>query len=95
MKVRFTGRSVRVRIDDLELAALARGEEQRVAVTWPGGGWSLTLDPGADGVHGAAGEVRVGMRPVLADLLRPEQEGVNLEGPPVVTVEKEFGPQHA
>ncbi|MFC4640095.1 hypothetical protein [Deinococcus hohokamensis] len=94
MKVRFTARGVRVRIDDLELAALDRGEAQTAAVSWPGGGWALSLDPGMEGVSGEGGELVVGLSGLLGELRRPEQEGVRLPGTLQVDVEKDFGPQH-
>lgn len=95
MKVRFTSGKVRVRLDDLEVAALARGETLEVRVAWPGGGWGLTLDPGLDGVSGQEGALRVGLRTPLPDLLDETREGVTLPGPPRVDVEKDYGPQHA
>lgn len=94
MKVRFTGGRVRARIDDLELAALTRGESLETRVEWPGGGWTLTLDPHGDTLSGEAGRLSVGLRARLPELLDHAQEGVTLNGPPRVTVEKDFGPQH-
>ncbi|MFC5848449.1 hypothetical protein [Deinococcus petrolearius] len=94
MKVRLTGRGLRVRLDDLELAALNRGEPLEVAATWPGGGWTLTLDPRSGTLAGEGGALRVGVREVLADLNDPACEGVRLDGPPRVDIEKDFGPQH-
>ncbi|ACO47388.1 hypothetical protein DEDE109153_14730 [Deinococcus deserti] len=94
MKVRFTARGVRVRIDDLELAALQRGEAQTTGVDWDGGGWSLTLDPQSDSVTGRGPLLEVGLRLLLPDLLDPSREGVTLSGPVRVDVEKDFGPQH-
>lgn len=95
MKVRFTSRGVRVRIDDLELARLQRGESLSVGVNWVGGGWSLTLDPAAIGLQGEAGTLRVGLHGLLSELADPAREGVQLAGPPCVDIEKDFGPQHA
>lgn len=94
MKVRFTSGRVRVRLDDLEVAALARGQALTARVDWPGGGWALTLEPGAEGLTGEAGRLMVGLRPHLPALLEPEREGVTLAGPPQVDVEKDYGPQH-
>ena len=94
MKVRFTNGRVRVRIDDLELASLERGEVVRARVEWPGGGWNLALDPALGSVVGEAGRLRVGMRGVLEALGAPEREGVTIEGPPRISVEKDYGPQH-
>ncbi|GMA15676.1 hypothetical protein E5F05_21035 [Deinococcus metallilatus] len=95
MKVRFTSGRVRVRLDDLEVAALGRGERLVARVAWPGGGWSLTLDPASDGVAGEGGILTVGLRVLLAELLEEAREGVTLPGPPRVDVEKDYGPQHA
>ncbi len=94
MKVRLTSRGLRVRIDDLELAALQRGEVLTVASSWEGGGWSLSLDPRQETLTGQAGALRVGVSGVLGELADPQHEGVTLAGPPQITVEKEFGPQH-
>jgi hypothetical protein len=94
MKIRFTAGRVRVRLDDLEAASLARGEQLQTGVDWPHGGWSLTLDPLELGVSGAAGNLIVGLKDVLSTLLDPAQEGVTLLGPPRVDVEKDYGPQH-
>ncbi|UBV42535.1 hypothetical protein LAJ19_13035 [Deinococcus taeanensis] len=95
MKVRFTAGRVRVRIDDLELSALRRGEILDVQVTWPGGGWSLRLDPRATDLTGTGGRLTVGLSAHLDALLDPAEEGITLPGLPRVTVEKDFGPQHA
>lgn len=94
MKVRLTGRGLRVRLDDLELAALNRGETLEVASAWPGGGWQLTLDPRRDGLEGQGGELRLGVLALLPDLNDPAREGVRVDGPPRVDIEKDFGPQH-
>ncbi len=95
MKIRFTSRGVRVRLDDLELAALLRGEAQSVGLDWPGGGWQLTLDPALSGVTGQGGRLTVGLSGLLDRLADPAREGVSLPGPPRLDVEKDFGPQHA
>ncbi|CAM3569161.1 hypothetical protein [Deinococcus frigens] len=95
MKVRFTRRDVRVRIDDLELAALERGEVLTLGTLWEGGGWTLSLDPASDGVRGVGGHLNVGLQGLLPDLTEPAREGVTLQGPPRVDVEKDFGPPHA
>ncbi|WP_034354368.1 hypothetical protein [Deinococcus phoenicis] len=95
MKVRFTSGRVRVRLDDLEVAALGRGESLTAHVAWPGGGWVLTLGPVSDGVAGEGGALTVGLRARLPELLEDAREGVTLPGPPRVDVEKDYGPQHA
>lgn len=94
MKVRFVARRLRVRLDDLEVAALARGESLSLGLDWPGGGWTITLDPGTQGVSGTGGSLTVGLHGPLADLLDDSREGVTLPGPPRVDVEKDYGPQH-
>lgn len=94
MKVRFASGRVRVRLDDLELAALGRGEILTAEVGWPGGGWRVNLDPQLSGVAGEGGALSIGLRDVLPDLADPAREGVRLDGPPRVDVEKDFGPQH-
>ncbi|GAA5514322.1 hypothetical protein Dcar01_03077 [Deinococcus carri] len=94
MKVRFTSGRVRVRLDDLEVAMLGRGEGLTTRVEWPGGGWTLTLDPRSDGVAGEGGALTVGLRVLLLELLEEAREGVTLPGPPRVDVEKDYGPQH-
>lgn len=94
MKIRFTAGRVRVRLDDLETASLARGERLETGVIWPDGGWSLTLDPLDIDVRGEAGRLTVGLKDVLSILLDPAQEGVTLPGPPRVDIEKDYGPQH-
>lgn len=94
MKVRFTRQGVRVRIDDLELAALQRGEVLKLETLWPGGGWTLVLDPLSDGMEGIEGHLRVGIKKLLPTLAEPAREGVTLEGPPRVAVEKDFGAVH-
>ncbi|MFD1731740.1 hypothetical protein ACFSC4_12750 [Deinococcus malanensis] len=63
-------------------------------MTWEGGGWSLILDPQADGVIGSGAQLAAGLRQRLPELLDPAQEGVTLQGPVRVDVEKDFGPQH-
>lgn len=95
MKVRFTARGVRVRLDDLELLRLERGESLSVVAEWPGGGWTLTLDPQSSGITGEGGRLSVGLSGLLEQLSDPAREGVTLAGPPRVDVEKVFGPQHA
>jgi hypothetical protein len=48
MKVRWTGESLRLRITPTELAGLLMGSEVRVDLALPGGGgWSVSLSPGA------------------------------------------------
>ncbi|WP_034386116.1 hypothetical protein [Deinococcus sp. YIM 77859] len=94
MKVRFTSGKLRVRLDDLEVAALQGEERLTEHLTWPGGGWTLTLDPTTNGVAGEGGTLTVGLRELLPHLLEEDREGVTLPGPPRVDVEKEYGPQH-
>ncbi|WP_102126109.1 hypothetical protein [Deinococcus planocerae] len=95
MKVRFVPGRVRVRLDDLEVAALALGDTVTVRVEWPSGGWAVVLDPAATGVSGEGGTLTVGLHGLLPDLVDGGEEGVELPGPPRVSVEKDYGPQHA
>ncbi len=90
---------MRVRIDDLEVAALLRGERLDARLEWPGGGWpgggwSMVLDPTADGVQGEGGLLRIGLASELSRLADPNTEGVRLPGPPRVDVEKDYRPAH-
>ena len=95
MKVRFASGRVRVRLDDLEVAALSRGAALTARVEWPGGGWAVVLDPAAADVTGEGGTLTVGLLGQMEDLLDEAREGVVLPGPPRVSVEKDYGPQHA
>ncbi|BDP43265.1 hypothetical protein DAETH_32340 [Deinococcus aetherius] len=95
MKVRFVSGRVRVRLDDLEVAALALGDTVTARVEWRGGGWVVVLDPAAIGVSGEGGTLMVGLHGRLTDLVDGGEEGVELPGPPRVNVEKDYGPQHA
>ncbi|WP_407569399.1 hypothetical protein [Deinococcus altitudinis] len=97
MKVRFTGRSVRVRLDDLETDMLLHRQPLELALSWPGGGWSVRLDPGQSGVSAQGGAVVVGLADHLETLLDPLQEGVSLEGfggDLKIRIEKDFRPEH-
>ncbi|AWN22121.1 hypothetical protein DKM44_01755 [Deinococcus irradiatisoli] len=94
MKIRWTTRRVRVRLDDLEVAALLGGEVLEAGLSWPGGGWRLVLDPAATGVQGEGQTLRVGLRGELGPLADPRQEGLSLSGPPAVDVEKDYRPEH-
>ncbi|MGY2893263.1 hypothetical protein [Deinococcus sp. UYEF24] len=97
MKVRFTGRSVRVRLDDLETDMLLRRQPLELALTWPGGGWSVRLEPEQSGVSAEGGAVVVGLAAHLETLLDPLQEGVSLDGfggELKIRIEKDFRPEH-
>ncbi|GAA4009198.1 hypothetical protein GCM10022631_21920 [Deinococcus rubellus] len=94
MKIRWTARSVRVRLDDLEVAALISGQMLQARLDWPGGGWRVVLDPQAVGVSGEGTTLTVGLRGELAYLADPQTEGVGLIGPPRVDVEKDYRPEH-
>lgn len=97
MKVRFAGRSIRVRLDDLEADMLLRRQPLELALSWPGGGWSVRLDPGQSGVSAQGGAVTVGLVGHLETLLDPLQEGVSLEGfggELKIRIEKDFRPEH-
>ena len=97
MKVRFTGRSIRVRLDDLETDMLLRRQPLELILGWPGGGWSLRLEPEQPGISAQGGAVTVGLQGHLETLLDPLQEGVSLEGfggDLRVRIEKDFTPDH-
>jgi len=94
MKIRWTTRGVRVRLDDLEVAALTGGERLEAQLAWPGGGWQLILDPQALGVSGQGAALTVGLRGELEKLGDPQTEGVRLSGPLRVDVEKDYLPEH-
>lgn len=97
MKVRFTGRSIRVRIDDLETDMLLRRLPLDLALTWPGGGWGLRLEPELQGVSAQGNTLHVGLADHLSALLDPLQEGVSLEGfggDLRLRIEKDFTPDH-
>ncbi|MFC4452414.1 hypothetical protein [Deinococcus sonorensis] len=95
MKVRWTGRGVRVRLDDLEVDMLLRRQPLELRLGWAGGGWSVRLDPLQDGgVHAHGGALTVGLAAQLEDLLNPLNEGVSVPGAVEVRIEKDFGPQH-
>lgn len=94
MKVRFVTGRVRVRLDDLELAALERGETLQVAAPWTGGGWHLELDPQQAVTSGTAGHLCIGLQEHLPDLVAAE-EGIEFVWQGLkVSVQKDFGPQH-
>lgn len=64
---------------------------------WPGGGWSLRLEPQQSGVQAAGGALVVGLADVLDTLLDPLEEGVSLEGfggDLKLRIEKDFRPEH-
>ena len=103
MKVRFAGRSVRVRIDDLEADLLLLKRPLELRLEWPGGGWLLRLEPETSGVHAlphaglGGGALSVGLADVLETLLSPLEEGVSLEafgGDLKIRIEKDFRPEH-
>ncbi|GGJ85750.1 DUF7009 family protein [Deinococcus aquiradiocola] len=97
MKIRFTGRSIRVRLDDLETDMLLRRQPLEQRLSWPGGGWGLRLDPARHGVTADGSDLTVGLADDLATLLDPLQEGVSLEafgGDLRLRIEKDFTPEH-
>ena len=97
MKVRFAGRSVRVRLDDLETDMLLRRLPLELALNWPTGGWSVRLEPHGQGVTAQGGALVVGLAGHLETLLDPLQEGVSLEGfggELKIRIEKDFSPEH-
>ena len=94
MKIRWTPKGVRVRLDDLEVAALLAGQVLEAALDWAGGGWRVILDPMRTGVAGQGAALTVGLSTELALLADPQREGVVFPGPPRVTVEKDYRPEH-
>ena len=94
MKLRWTTRSLRVRLDDLEVAALLTGQVLDAELRWPGGGWRVRLDPQRSGVTGEGGSLMIGLAGKLDTLADAHTEGVRLDGPPRVDVEKDFRPEH-
>lgn len=96
MKIRWTRRGARLRIDDLELDALRSGRVLREDLPLPGGRWTVELRAGGEAaLEGEGGELRVVLGPdELVTLLDQAREGVEREGPPRLTVEKDFLPEH-
>ena len=97
MKVRFAGRSVRVRLDDLETDMLLHRLPLELALSWPTGGWSVRLEPELQGVTAQGGALVIGLDEHLSTLLDPLQEGVSLEGfagELKIRIEKDFSPQY-
>jgi len=97
MKVRFAGRSVRVRLDDLEIDMLLRRQPLQLALSWPQGGWSLRLEPEGAEVVAEGGSLTIGLSGHLETLLDPLQEGVHFEafgGDLKLSIEKDFRPEH-
>lgn len=96
MKIRWTKRAVRLRIDDLELAALKRGETLREEVELPGGGWSVSLTVGASADLAARGGDLVAVLGAdeFTALCDEAREGIERDGPPRFQVEKDFLPLH-
>ena len=98
MKVRFTARSVRARLDDLETEALTvLRAPQTLRVPYPGGHWTLTLHAGEhDLVRGAGSTLHVTLgRDTLARLADPREEGVELRADDTrILIEKDYRPAH-
>ena len=106
MKVRFSDNRIRIRVDDLEVAALERGEEVRARTQWVGGGWEVVLDPLVSQTMGEHGLLRIGLLEVLPEFLASgmsdsdeaslRQDGLVLVWPnmPKIMLQKDFGPQH-
>jgi len=83
MKLRWTSRSLRLRITPTELAALERGEpvyeHLRIPGAPPESGWRVALIPAAEQTDIRAVDAEVILRVGHADLARlsdPESEGV-------------------
>lgn len=80
MNVRYTASGIRVRLGERDTEQLRRGQPVRAELTWPGGGWSLQLDPASQGVRAEGGALEVGLQGELPQLLDPLQEGVSVTG---------------
>ena len=76
---------------------LLRRQPLELTLGWPGGGWSLRLEPEGQGVTALGGALTVGLAGHLETLLDPLQEGVSVEGfggDLRVRIEKDFTPEH-
>ncbi len=76
---------------------LLRRQPLHLALRWPGGGWSLRLEPEQAGVSAEGSEVTVGLAQHLETLLDPLQEGVSVDGfggDLNIRIEKDFRPEH-
>jgi hypothetical protein len=80
MNIRYTERGIRVRLDERDTDLLRRGQAVAAALSWPGGGWSLRLDPAQEGVEAQGSALHVGLAIHLDLLLDPLNEGVSIEG---------------
>lgn len=101
MKIRWTRRGVRLRIDDLELSALRGGDVVHEELSLNGGGWSVRLSVGdAPTLEARGADLHVTLsRAELDVLLQTSRDGVErageaATGSPRLTVEKDFLPEH-
>ncbi|AFZ68131.1 DUF7009 family protein [Deinococcus peraridilitoris] len=94
MKIRWTRRTLRLRLDDLESAALQRGETLRERIHFPGGDWSVELRGAQESELG----MRDGVLQVTLDedelrlFARQREDGIEREGQPRLLVEQERRP---
>lgn len=94
MKARFVSERLRLRLDDLELADLQRGEALTVSISWSAGGWSVRLDPLASQTVGVGGDLSIGLATVLPELLAAS-EGIELQYQGLkISIQKDFLPEH-
>ena len=95
MKIRWTARRLRLRLDDLEVAALRRGEAVTEALAWPELGWRVELRAGeTTGLQASGGTLSVVLAPADLAALDVGEDGLSVEGPVRVRVEKDYRPEH-
>lgn len=96
MNIRWTARSVRVRLDDLELAALAEGRHLRERLHLPGGDWAVEVSTAQEAKFGLVdGVLCIVLNPDELRRLRENgPDGIEREGPPRLIVEQGLLPLH-
>ena len=96
MKIRWTTRTLRLRLDDLETTALLSGSTLRESIHFPGGHWSVELSAAQEPEFGMRdGVLRITLDPhELSTLMDANQEGIEREGRPRLMVEKDRLPEH-
>jgi hypothetical protein len=80
MNIRYTEQGIRVRLNERDTDLLRHGQTVGAALSWPGGGWSLRLDPAQKGVSAQGSALSVGLVGHLGVLLDPLSEGVSITG---------------
>ncbi len=96
MKIRWSARRVRLRLDDLEVGALQRGEAVTETLAWPDLGWVVRVQVG-DATQVAAGGGALSVQLSAADLaaLGADEDGLTLTGAVRVQVQQDYRPEHA